>query len=117
MNGVMNIQLVDIDKYQEFTKTTDIYPKNEFNLGYKALGLTGEAGEVADKIKKFYRGDKPLDEEYKKEIVKELGDVLWYIAAITTELDINMSEVVMANVVKLSERKANGNIQGNGDNR
>ena len=77
------------------------------------LGLVGEAGEVAEKIKKSLR-DGTLN---KDEVVKEIGDVLFYVAALTTYFDVDLSEVADTNVNKLLDRKARNVIKGEGDSR
>jgi NTP pyrophosphatase (non-canonical NTP hydrolase) len=79
---------------------------------YPALGLAGEAGEVAEKIKKFYRDDASLDA-----VVKELGDVLWYMAAIARNLNISLDDVARLNLEKITSRKERGKIHGEGDDR
>lgn len=105
-------------EYQEKSRVTALYPNVDDNYIYPTLGLVGEAGEIANKIKKIQR-DKGgvLDDETKKEIVKELGDVLWYIAQIATELDGNLDDVAQDNIDKLYSRLDRGTIGGSGDNR
>ncbi len=78
----------------------------------------GEAGEVAEKIKKLFRdhGGK-LTKDYKLEIAKELGDVMWYIAQLSTELNLKLSDIAKMNLEKLMSRKVRGKIHGSGDNR
>ena len=115
------------DAYQEFTRTTAIYPgvglKDEQALVYCALGLTGEAGEVAEKLKKLIRDSgglsalSQLSKETRESVAKELGDVMWYVARMADELGYSLAEVAKLNVSKLSSRKARGAIQGSGDNR
>ena len=108
----------DFDKYQRECKKTAVYPKVGKSFVYPLLGLVGEAGEVSEKIKKLFRDDGgKLTSERKEEIVKELGDTLWYMAQLSTELDIKFSNVVKANLEKLSSRKARGKLHGDGDNR
>lgn len=108
----------EFDEYQKFTATTDIYPDDYFNIGYKALGLTGEAGEVADKIKKIYRDkDGNLNVTDELEIAKELGDCLWYISRIADAIGFELSGIAKLNVDKLSKRKSEGKLHGSGDNR
>lgn len=99
-------------EYQEAARSTAIYPRDRA-IVYPALGLTGEAGEVAEKVKKWIR-DGNLDKEA---IAKELGDVLWYIAALSGDLGIDMDEIAQRNIQKLQDRAARGKIQGSGDNR
>lgn len=107
----------DVNKYQEFTRTTAIYPKEEA-LWYTTLGLVGEAGEIANKVKKVIRdkGGQPNLED-KKEIAKELGDVMWYVARLADELGVPLAELLQQNVDKLSSRMERGVIGGSGDNR
>ena len=82
------------------------------------LGLVGEAGETADKVKKVLRDkDGVVSEEDKKEIAKELGDVIWYVASIARYLDVPFSEVAKMNIEKLSSRKERNKLHGAGDNR
>ena len=81
-------------------------------LWYPGLGLAGEAGEVAEKLKKHYRDGASL-----AGLVKELGDVLWYMAAIARNLGITLEEVAQANLGKITSRKERGKIHGEGDNR
>lgn len=100
------------EEYQEQARSTAIYPRDRA-IVYPALGLTGEAGEVAEKVKKWIR-DGTLDKEA---IAKELGDVLWYIAALSGDLGISMDEIASQNIQKLRDRAARGKIQGSGDNR
>jgi len=85
---------------------------------YPALGLVGESGEVADKIKKLYRDrDGELDEEYRQAIMLEISDAMWYGAVLAHELGYTLSEVFEANIKKLRDRQARGVVQGDGDNR
>jgi len=100
------------NEYQEEPKKTAIYP-TEYRLVYPALGLTGEAGEVAEKVKKMVRDGK-LDTDGLK---KELGDVLWYLAALASDLGVTLEEVAAGNVAKLRSRAERGVIGGSGDNR
>tara|TARA_R110000868_G_scaffold101092_1_gene278336 strand:+ start:6548 stop:6916 length:369 start_codon:yes stop_codon:yes gene_type:complete len=105
-------RIESFDDYQTKAGTFAQYPK-ENEAAYLALGLTSEAGEVADKIKKKIRDGK-FD---RKELAKELGDCLWYISLMATHLDYNMSEIAQMNVDKLSSRTVRNKIQGSGDNR
>ncbi|MDO8516268.1 MAG: nucleoside triphosphate pyrophosphohydrolase family protein [bacterium] len=106
------------EEYQAQAGETAIYPNKGENPVYPTLGLTGEAGEVAEKMKKIIR-DKGgvLDETSKQEIAKELGDVLWYVAALSSELKIPMDTIAQMNIEKLRSRKDRGQIHGGGDNR
>jgi NTP pyrophosphatase (non-canonical NTP hydrolase) len=104
--------------YQQKAKATAKYPVIGHGVIYPTLGLTNEAGEVAGKIKKIFRDKDGIISEVDREALKsELGDVLWYIAQVCTELDISLDEVAEANITKLLDRQARGKIQGDGDNR
>ncbi|MDD3711545.1 MAG: nucleoside triphosphate pyrophosphohydrolase family protein [Patescibacteria group bacterium] len=104
--------------YQKQAKKTAVYPNKGKNYIYPVLGLTGEAGEVAEKFKKIIRdNDGKINSEKKAEIEKELGDVLWYISQISTELKINLEDVAKTNIKKLSSRLKRNCIKGDGDNR
>ncbi len=107
-----------LDEYQEKASKTAIYPKN-YELIYPALGLAGEAGEVANKVKKFIRdgADQETFELKKLEIAKELGDVLWYIAALSNDLGVKLSALAAGNLDKLEDRMKRNAIRGDGDNR
>lgn len=108
---------MDANSYQNWTLSTAIYPGagtgNDAELSYLALGLNGEAGEVADKIKKHLRDGK-LDIGG---IVFELGDCLWYCARLAESLGYSLEDVLDINVSKLEKRKLNNVIGGSGDNR
>lgn len=105
------------DEYQEVAWGTAMYPQKGNNLYYPALGL-GESGEVQGKVKKIMRDDNGVVSEEKREAIKaELGDMMWYIAALATELGLKMSDIAKANVDKLLSRKERGVITGSGDNR
>ncbi len=106
------------EEYQRESRKTAIYPDQGNNFIYPALGLAGETGEVIEKIKKVIR-DKGgrVDEETKEKIAKELGDVLWYVAQLCTELGLSMEEVAKQNLEKLFSRKARGVLRGEGDER
>ena len=103
---------ITFSKYQKQTGKTAVYPE-ETPLQYLALGVTGEAGEIADKIKKKER-DGELDRE---ELSKEIGDVMWYLAQLASELDKDLSEVAQENIEKLQDRAERDKISGSGDNR
>ena len=112
---------MNITEYQKIIKKTAVYPK-EIGLAYCAMGLTGEAGEVADKCKKLYR-DKDylvtgtISKEDVNSIKKELGDVIWYATAMANELGLSLGEVLEANHSKLIARRATNTLHGSGDNR
>ena len=103
---------VDMDGFQKQARSYAIY-KKEFKTVYPTLGLVSEAGEVADKIKKWLRdGD-----ANKEDIAKELGDVLWYVAILAEDLGYPLSDVALMNIDKLDNRKKRGKLRGSGDNR
>lgn len=109
---------MEFKEYEKLAAKTAIYPERGHNLIYPVLGLLGESGEVAEKVKKLIRDlDYDIDENFTENIKKELGDVLWYIAAICFELGISMEEVAKTNMEKLSSRKLRNKIHGEGDNR
>lgn len=109
---------MNFKEYQEKSRKTAIYPKIGESFVYPALGLGDEAGEVLGKIKKIFR-DKggEVNEETKNEIKKELGDVLWYLAQLSTELGISLDDVAESNIEKLYSRLDRGTLHGDGDNR
>jgi NTP pyrophosphatase (non-canonical NTP hydrolase) len=112
------MKLKDFDTYQKECKKTAVYPKVGKSFVYPVLGLVGETGEVSEKIKKLFRdhGGR-LTKEYKLEIAKELGDVLWYLAQLSTELGLKFSDVTKMNLEKLASRKTRNTLHGDGDNR
>ena len=106
--------------YQQLCTETQIYPR-EHAVFYPALGLAGEAGEVANKIKKIMRDRKGdvnnLSGEIKDDIASELGDCLWYISALATDLGIGLDGVAFENIKKLDKRQANNTLHRSGDKR
>jgi NTP pyrophosphatase (non-canonical NTP hydrolase) len=109
---------MNFSDYQQRAKGTAKYPIIGHGVIYPTLGLTNEAGEVAGKIKKIFRDRSGVIGEMEREALKaELGDVLWYLAQVATELDLSLDEIAEANLEKLLDRQARGKIQGNGDNR
>ena len=111
-----------MDESQERAKEFDLFEKtNNYKSPAfleKVLGLVGEAGETADKIKKILRDkDGKIDERDREEVVKELGDVVWYVANIARYLDVPLSEVAEKNIEKLTSRKQRNLLNGEGDNR
>jgi NTP pyrophosphatase (non-canonical NTP hydrolase) len=109
---------MEFNQYQEKSRETAIYPKIGESFVYPALGLGDEAGEVLGKIKKIFRDKNGiLDEETREEIGKELGDVLWYLSQLSTELDLSLDEIAKNNLEKLQSRKERGTLNGSGDNR
>ena len=97
------------DEYQIKAKQTAIY---DHPIIYPTLGLCGESGEVAEKVKNHLRDGTSLDE-----LKKELGDVLWYLASIASDLNISLNDIALTNVEKLQSRMERGKISGSGDNR
>jgi NTP pyrophosphatase (non-canonical NTP hydrolase) len=110
---------MDFAEYQEKSKRTDLKGNvTDGRLGYYALGLADETGEVASKVKKLFRDyEGKMSEEYKREIVKELGDVMWYVAQISTYLGVTMDDVAQTNIDKLASRLERNALHGKGDNR
>ena len=109
---------MDFKTYQKQARLTAQYPNLGSNNIYPTLGLVGEAGEVAEKVKKVIRDNKGIfDDESKKGIKKELGDVLWYLSNLCNEFDFNLEEVALQNLDKLKLRVAKGKISGSGDDR
>lgn len=105
-----------LNEYQQAALETAVYPE-EFRIIYPTLGMAGEAGEVADKVKKVIRDYGSFTSERKREIVKEIGDVLWYCATLANDLGYSLEEVGIMNIEKLKSRKERGVIGGSGDNR
>ncbi len=106
-----------LDEYQKIALSTAIYPES-MAIIYPALGLAGETGEVAEKIKKTIRDNKGVfDDTRKTEIAKELGDVMWYAANLAADLGISLDEIAAINVEKIKSRQNRSSIHGNGDNR
>ena len=107
----------DLDMYQQVAKTTAIYPREQAII-YPTLGLTGEAGEVANKVKKIIRdGTIENHEGLIQEISSEIGDCLWYIALLADDIGCKLSDIANANLEKLANRKKKGTIHGSGDSR
>jgi len=109
---------MDFNYYQNRARETAIYPNMGSEFTYPALGLVGEAGEIANKLKKVIR-DKSgvLSEEVRESVSDELGDVLWYVAQLATEMGTDLDTIAQKNIDKLSSRKERGVIAGSGDNR
>ena len=109
---------MDFKTYQKNARLTALYPDLGSNYIYPTLGLVGEAGEVAEKVKKVIRDKKGIfDEESKKGLKKELGDVLWYVSNLCTEFNFNLDDIALQNLEKLKLRAAKGRITGSGDDR
>jgi NTP pyrophosphatase (non-canonical NTP hydrolase) len=106
---------IDFKKYQqEARKTRNI--ASEHNMTYSTLGLAGEAGELANKVKKILRGDANRDELIEG-IKGEMGDVLWYLSALSDDLGVELGDIAEQNLEKLRSRYERGKILGGGDNR
>jgi NTP pyrophosphatase (non-canonical NTP hydrolase) len=105
-----------LNEYQDRAIKEAFYEKDD--VVYNALGITGEAGEIADHVKKMLRDDNGVLTDHRKEsLKKELGDVLWYIANMARRLDLTLDEVAEANIKKIVDRKTRGVQHGSGDNR
>lgn len=107
---------MNLNEYQQAVLETAVYPE-EYRIIYPALGIAGEAGEVADKVKKVIRDYGSFTDERKREIMKEIGDVLWSCAVLANDLGYSLEEVGIMNIEKLKSRKERGVIGGSGDNR
>ena len=109
---------MDFDNYQIEARRTAIYPNKDKNFVYPTLGLVGESGEVAEKIKKILRDKNgTFDYESKLALKKELGDVLWYLSNLCDELEFSLNDVAQENLEKLNLRLSRGKISGSGDDR
>jgi len=109
---------MDLTDYQTKSRKTAKYPSIGHPVIYPTLGLANEAGEVAGKIKKIFRDKNGLIGDTERETLKgELGDVLWYLAQVCTELDLSLDEVAEHNIEKLYSRLERGKIGGDGDDR
>lgn len=107
-----------LNEYQVKALSTAIFPRDN-EIPYLVLALCGEAGEVADKVKKVIRdkAENFNDPETRLEIAMEVGDCLWYFANLANSLGYNLEEIALKNIDKIKRRKKNGTIQGSGDNR
>jgi len=109
---------MDFETYQKNARKTAKYPDMNSNYIYPTLGLVGETGEVAEKIKKVIRDKNGyFDEETKLSLIKELGDVLWYLSNLCDEFNFSLKEVANINLKKLNKRVSEGKISGSGDER
>ena len=109
---------MDLNQYQQNARKTALYPNVGENPIYPTLGLAGEAGEVADKVKKVLRDREGIFDSYSKDSIKlELGDVLWYVSQLSCELGFELEDVARTNLEKLASRSRRGIISGDGDNR
>jgi NTP pyrophosphatase (non-canonical NTP hydrolase) len=108
---------VELSEYQRLSRSTAEYPRQEA-LTYPALGLAGEAGEFADHAKKVIRDDGgEVTPQRREAMAKELGDVLWYVAQLASELGLELEQVARENLDKLHSRQRRGVLSGSGDDR
>lgn len=117
-----NNNSLTFDAYQDDTNATAIYPGAGFGgadaLAYTALGLSGEAGEIANKVKKILRDSGgQVSEQVRADLAKEVGDVLWYVARFADEIGYDLGYLAEENLKKLRSRAERGVISGSGDNR
>ena len=111
------IAAVELSEYQRLSRRTAEYPREAW-LAYPALGLAGEAGEVAEHAKKAIRDDGgEVSDERRTAMAKELGDVLWYVAQLASELGLELEEIAQVNLEKLLSRQRRGVLSGSGDER
>jgi NTP pyrophosphatase (non-canonical NTP hydrolase) len=118
--AIMSSDDLTFTHYQRLAARTAMYPGRDDQAlaPYPALGLAGEAGEVCEQIKKVLRDDAgQVTEARRKALSKELGDVLWYVAAVCSELGLDMGQVAGDNVAKLADRQRRGVLGGEGDDR
>ena len=109
---------MNFNDYQTKSRKTAGYPAIGHPVIYPVLGLANEAGEVAGKIKKVFRDKEgQFSAETRDALKAELGDVLWYIAQVATELDLTLDEIAEYNIAKLYDRLERGKIRGDGDDR
>jgi NTP pyrophosphatase (non-canonical NTP hydrolase) len=109
---------MNVNDYQQKALQTAIYPNQGSNIVYPALGISGECGEVAEKVKKIIRDKEGVMTDPDKDaIAKELGDIAWYMAVLAYELDYSLEEIFQMNLDKLASRAQRGVLSGNGDNR
>ena len=109
---------MNFEAYQLKARETALYPNFGSNIIYPTLGLVGEAGEVAEKVKKVLRDKEGIfDESSKESIKKELGDVLWYISNLCSEFNFSLDDIAELNLEKLKKRASQGKISGSGDDR
>jgi NTP pyrophosphatase (non-canonical NTP hydrolase) len=108
---------VELSEYQHFSRRTAEYPREAW-LAYPALGLAGEAGEVAEHVKKVIRDEAGVvSHERRESMSKELGDVLWYVTQLASELELELEDIARANLEKLFSRQRRGLLSGSGDDR
>ncbi len=111
---------MELNEYQQKAAESSVYPASGTFGGvlYAVVALTGEAGEIANKTKKIMRDDHgEVGELRRMELAKEMGDVLWYLAALAGELGLTLEEIAQGNLDKVMRRKHQGTIKGDGDER
>jgi NTP pyrophosphatase (non-canonical NTP hydrolase) len=109
---------MELSEYQSLSRRTATYPRAGEDMTYPALGLCGEAGEVAEKVKKTLRDDGGvLTDERREALSRELGDVLWYLSQVATEAGLDLEEIAAENLDKLFSRQERGVLRGSGDDR
>lgn len=108
---------MELNDYQKAALATAIYP-NDGTVSYLALAISGEAGELADKVKKVLRDKNGIfSEADKKALALELGDVMWYVANLSEVLGYPLSDIAQMNIEKIAGRVKRGTLHGAGDNR
>jgi len=106
------------EEYQRESRKTAIYPNKGENFVYPTLGLAGETGEISEIIKKVFRDKEGrIDEETRQKLFRELGDVLWYLANLATELNLSLGDIARENLEKLASRQKRGKLHGSGEER
>ena len=106
-----------MNDYQQAARRTALYPRH-LAVIYPTIGLAGETGEVAEKVKKTLRDNNgTFDDERRDAIMRELGDVLWYVANIAADLGLSLDDIASTNLDKLASRAARNRLHGDGDNR
>jgi NTP pyrophosphatase (non-canonical NTP hydrolase) len=107
------------DEYQKRALSTVLTTEDKFkDLLHWVLGINGESGEIAEKVKKIIRDKNgEVSDEDKKELAKEIGDVLWYLAVFADQLGMSLDDIARQNLDKLQSRKQRGVLGGSGDNR
>lgn len=109
---------MELNEYQRLASKTAIYPDIASRFVYPTLGLSGEVGEITNKIKKIFRDENGvLSNEKREELKKELGDVLWYVSQLAKDLNLNLEDIATENIEKLQKRQQLNVLSGSGDNR
>jgi NTP pyrophosphatase (non-canonical NTP hydrolase) len=104
---------MDFNEYQDSIEKFAVYPREQqlTAISYLALGINGEAGEVAEQVKKAIRNDGEITAERRLKILDEIGDVLWYITRIASEFNVSLEEIAVRNVEKLEKRRRIENLK------